>query len=156
MIKINLSNFILKEFNLQSLKFNICLLSLIFTSTVLASNIVNTHTQNTISQDTLVISTQSLAKDWDLTETEWIQYVTLMKGYSGHYYQKLSPTEVLGINAETDEDMRHFAEIAAKQEHDKLERELKFNTAFHEAAARLYAGEQIIKPFDLTPFTPIK
>jgi|HubBroStandDraft_4_1064222.scaffolds.fasta_scaffold443111_2 hypothetical protein len=156
MIKINLSNFILKVSNLQNLKYTVCLFSLIFTSTVFASHIVNTHTQNTISQGTLVISTQSLAKDWGLTEVEWIQYVTLMKGYSGHYYQKLSPTEVLGINAETDEDMRHFAEIAAKQEHDKLERELKFNVAFHEAATRLYSGEQIIKPFDLTAFTPIK
>jgi integrating conjugative element protein (TIGR03759 family) len=78
-----------------------------------------------------------------------------MRGYSGHYYEKLSPVEVLGINAETEEDMRHFAEISAKQEHDKLERELKFNGAFHEAPSRLFSGEQILKSFDLAPFKPI-
>jgi integrating conjugative element protein (TIGR03759 family) len=78
-----------------------------------------------------------------------------MQGLSGHYYSQLSPPEVLGINAETADELQHYAEVSVKIEHDKLERELRFNVAFHEAATRLYASEPIIKPFDYTPFTPI-
>lgn len=121
-----------------------------------ADDVINTKTFNTLNTNSIINTTQlGMPKYWDLTETEWIQYLNLMKGPSGHYYEKLSPPEVLGINATSNEDMYHFAEIAAKQEHDKLERELKFNMAFHEAAAKIYSNEEIIKPFDLSKFTPI-
>ncbi len=121
-----------------------------------ADGVENTKTQNTVTQNTEINKPPAgIAKDWDLNETEWNQYLNLMHGPSGHYYANLSPPEILGIKAETNEELRHYAEIAAKLEHDKLERELRFNTAFHEAAARLYSAEPLIKPFDYTPFTPI-
>jgi integrating conjugative element protein (TIGR03759 family) len=130
---------------------------LMITSCAFASNdVANTQTKNTISQNTMVSVTHiGTAKDWNLTETEWIQYINLMQGPSGHYYKNLSPPEILGINSDSTEELQHYAEVAAKLEHDKLERELKFNAAFHEAASRLYTTEPIIKPFDYTPFTPI-
>ena len=135
----------------------ICALSLFFISTyVFATDIINTQTKNTITQDTIINTTHiASAKEWNLNETEWKQYEMLMQGSSGRYYKKLSPPEVLGINAENPEQLRHYAEIAATLEHDKLERELRFNAAFHEAAMRRYPIEPIIKPFDYTPFTPI-
>lgn len=120
------------------------------------NNVMNTQTQNTIAHNSEINTTHlGTAKDWNLSEGEWLKYLMLMRGPSGHYYEHLSPPQVLGINAEDSDDMRHFAEVAVKQDHDKLERELKFNAAFHEAAARLYSSEPIIKPFDLRPFTPI-
>jgi len=129
---------------------------LIVTNNALASDVINTQTQNTISQNS-TISTSHIgtAKDWYLTDVEWEHYMQLMQGPSGHYYKQLSPPEVLGINSENSDQLNHYAELAAKLEHDKLERELRFNTAFHEAATRLYTAEPIIKPFDYTPFTPI-
>lgn len=121
-----------------------------------ANDVLNTQTENTISKNTTINSSNiSLAKVWNLTEDEWNQYLNLMQGPSGHYYKTLSPPEVLGIGAETTEDLQHYAEIAAKLEHDKIERELRFNAAFHDAAAKLYAAEPIIRPFDYTPFQPI-
>lgn len=117
-----------------------------------ANDVFNTKTENTIVQNTITNSPGQSAKEWSLTETEWKKYLTLMQGFSGHYYKQLSPPEVLGIKAETPEEMQHYAEISAKLEHDKLERELRFNTAFHDAAARLYAVEPLIKPFDYSPF----
>ncbi len=120
------------------------------------NDVVNTQTHNTVTQNTMVHTSQiGTAKDWQLTDTEWNQYLNLMHGPSGHYYKNLSPPEVLGINVERAEELRHYAEISAKLEHDKLERELRFNEAFHEAAARLYSTEPIIRPFDYSPFTPI-
>ena len=50
--------------------------------------------------------------------------------------------------------MRHFAEIHAKLEHDRIEREIKFNNAFHDAAMKLYPDEPIFKPFDMSAYTP--
>lgn len=118
-----------------------------------SKDVVNTITQNTVSQNTVVQS--GTAKDWHLTEAEWNHYLLLMQGSSGKYYAHLSPVEVLGINAETNEDLSHFAEVAVKHEHEKIENELRFDRAFNEAAKRLYPNEPIIKPFDMTPYTPI-
>lgn len=121
-----------------------------------SDNVTNTQTQNTITQNTTVSTSHiGTAKDWSLTDTEWKQYLNLMQGPSGHYYVNLSPPEVLGIYANTADELRHFAEVAARFEHDKLERELRFNAAFHEAAARLYSAEPLIQPFDYAPFIPI-
>jgi integrating conjugative element protein (TIGR03759 family) len=119
------------------------------------NDVANTKTENTVSQNTVINSSHlGTAKDWGLTDSQWDKYLTLMEGPSGHYYKKLSPPEVLGIEAETREEIRYFAEISAKLEHDKLERELRFNTAFHDAAARSYSLEPIIHPFNYMPFIP--
>ncbi|MCD6040305.1 MAG: family integrating conjugative element protein [Gammaproteobacteria bacterium] len=133
------------------------LIFLIASRGAFASNdVINTRIKNTISQNTTVnVSHVGTAKDWALTDKEWSQYINLMQGLSGHYYKNLSPPEVLGIHAESMDERRHFAEIAATLEHDKLERELRFNAAFHEAAKRLYSTEPMIESFDYTPFTPI-
>jgi integrating conjugative element protein (TIGR03759 family) len=130
---------------------------LLFSSRLLAANdVVNTITQNTLSHNTaLVSSLVSHAQTWNLTDAEWQKYQLLLQGINGHYYSQLTPPEVLGINAETLEDLKHFAELTAKQEHTKIEKELRFNVAFQAAAKQLYADEPLIKPFDLTPYTPV-
>jgi integrating conjugative element protein (TIGR03759 family) len=123
--------------------------------TMAASDVLNTNPENTSSENTIINTTHiSIANDWGLTNTEWNQYLRLMQGPSGHYYKQLSPPEVLGISADSQEDLEHYAEIAAKLEHDRLTRELKFNAAFHEAAEKNYGSEPIIKPFDFSIFKP--
>lgn len=124
---------------------------------VWASNdVMNVTTQNTISQNvTTVSSIVDTVRHWNLTETEWARYLELMQGQAGYYYAHLTPPEVLGHYAEDVQDIRHFAEIHAKLEHDRIERELRFDKAFNEAAVRLYENELIIKPFDITAYTPI-
>lgn len=134
----------------------VALLLLLSASTFAASDVINTITENSISQNTVETSSGAdYAHEWGLTETEWVKYKLLMQGVNGRYYAHLTPSEVLGINAETSNDLKHFAELAAKQEHEKIEKELRFNVAFHTAAKRLYANEPIIRPFDLTPYTPV-
>jgi integrating conjugative element protein (TIGR03759 family) len=129
---------------------------ILISSTVFANDVMNTPTQNTVTQNTEISTSQiGTAKDWGLTDSEWNQYLKLMQGPSAHYYKNLSPPEILGIQAETTDELNHYAEVAAKLEHDKLERELRFNSAFYEAASKLYAAEPLIRPFDLAPFTPI-
>jgi len=121
-----------------------------------ANNVINTKTENTISQNSRTYSTRvGSAKNWNLSDTEWANYQTLMQGQAGYYYSQLTPPEVLGYYANNDIERLYYAEIYAKLEHEKIERELKFDKAFHEAAVRLYANEPIIKPFDVSPYTPI-
>jgi len=132
------------------------LLILASTSLFAANDVVNTITANSVSQNTVDISsTVNYARDWGLTDPQWTQYQHLMQGMSGRYYANLTPPEVLGIQAKTPQDIKYFAELTAKQEHDKIEKELRFNAAFYAAAKQLYADEPMVKPFDLTPYTPI-
>jgi len=134
-------------------RFVIAILLLLSTPLFAANDVINTITANSISQNTVATSsTIDSARNWGLTNTEWARYKLLMHGTNGRYYARLTPPEVLGINADTPENLKYFAELAAKQEHDKIEKELRFNMAFNEAARRLYANEPIIRPFDLTPY----
>lgn len=112
---------------------------------------INSVTKNSDNRTTIIDS----PKNWHLTDTEWVTYQTLMQGQAGYYYPQLTPPEVLGYYANNEIERRHYAEIYVKLEHEKIERELRFNKAFHEAAVRLYAYEPIIKPFDISPYTPI-
>jgi integrating conjugative element protein (TIGR03759 family) len=120
-----------------------------------AENVENSRTQNVIVQNSQTNPIQGTAKDWDLTATEWERYLQLMKGPAGEYYGHLSPPEILGYYAENDTDLRYFAELYVKQEHEKLEREARFDKAFLAAGNKFYEGEPIIKPFDITAYTPI-
>lgn len=119
---------------------------------VVSSPVLNTTEQNSLVNNTILGNPQ----DWNLTQEEWNHYRQLMQGPNGHWYPNLTPPEVLGLNAQTPAEQRHFAEIVAKEEHDKLLRELVFNNAVHQAALRLYAKEPIIRSFNTTPFNPIK
>lgn len=94
------------------------------------------------------------ARDWGLSEAEWANYHQWMQGQDAQWYRQLSPAAVLGLHAQTEEEQRHFAELVARQEHDKVARELAFNHAVYLALRRLYADEPVIQPFDKTPFNP--
>src|SRR5579872_767807 len=124
---------------------------LLMMNTAFADNIVNTAPNNTQVNNTA----NSQAQDWGISLDEWVQYQKLMQGKNGRWYPKLSPAEVLGLNAQTSQEQQHFAEIAAKQEHDKLARELSFDHAFHQAMGKLYASEPVIKPFDMSAYNTI-
>ncbi len=139
------------------LSFLALLFALLFSTALFAfSDVINTRTLNTTAQNTNdTMSIESQAAAWGLTATEWKRYSTLMQGRIAQDYAKLTPPEVLGLYATTPQELAHFAELAAKQEHDKIERELRFNAAFYLAAKRLYADEPLIRSFDLTPYTPL-
>ncbi len=133
------------------LRFHVVFSLLFIINTAFADNIVNTAPNNTQVNNTA----NSQAQDWGISLDEWAQYQKLMQGKNGHWYPQLTPPEVLGLNAQTPQEQQHFAEIAAKQEHDKLAGELAFDHAFHQAMGKLYASEPVIKPFDMSAYNPI-
>jgi len=122
-----------------------------YAETLTNSQVLNTQPSNTRVQEDFI----GEARDWSLTDDEWARYLKLMQGPNGHWYPQLTPPEILGINADNITDETHFAEIVAKEEHDKLARELSFDTAIHEALLRLYGNEPVIQPFNKEPFRPL-
>jgi integrating conjugative element protein (TIGR03759 family) len=110
----------------------------------------STRVENSIDKTGLSES----AKEWDLNDTEWKQYQKLMQGPAGLWYRQLSPPAVLGMHANNPEERKHFAEVYAKQEHQKIEQEFAFNKAALHAMQRLYPNEPMVQPFDISPFNP--
>lgn len=121
-----------------------------FGSEVENSQELTTPTQNTITNSPISNS----AKNWNLTDSEWENYKKLMQGPNGHWYPQLTPPAVLGLNATNDKERQHFAEIVAREEHDKIARELSFNHEVYLAVRRLYPTESIIQSFDKSAFNP--
>jgi integrating conjugative element protein (TIGR03759 family) len=121
-------------------------------SSMESNSVISTQEQTSQVKNTLIGS----AQDWGLSDAEWQSYQKLMAGPAGKWYPQLTPSEVLGMFADNEQDEKHFAELAAKEEHDKIARELSFNNAFHEAMLRLYSNEPVIRDFDISAFNPIK
>ena len=136
----------------------LCLLSagLLFTClSIHAAEVVNTPAISSSVQTTQTHQPPpGTAQDWGLTENEWQDYLKLMQGSNGLWYSHLPPPAVLGMNATTDQERQHFAELVARLEHDKVARELLFNHLVYLALRRLYADEPLIQPFDKSPFNP--
>ena len=132
------------------------LIYLILTNFALADDVNNSHELSTAVQNTTITNSQiGTSQDWGLSNDEWNQYMKLMQGVNGFWYPHLTPPEVLGLNAQNFTDEQHFAQIVAKEEHDKLARELTFDSAVHSAFVNLYTNEPVIKPFNLSPFNPV-
>src|SRR4051794_15526762 len=84
-----------------------------------AQEVVNSNEKNSIEHNSIVNSTQvGNAEEWGLTAEEWSRYLHLMQGPDSHWYPRLSPPEILGLEAENSQQQKHFAEIVAKNEHE--------------------------------------
>jgi len=119
--------------------------------------LINIFSDAALAENNIEIDNTLLnkSKEWNLTPEEYLRYQNLMKGKSGLWYQQLTPASVLGLNADNLQDQKHFAEVVAKEEHDRLANELKFDLAIHQALLRLYPDERIINSFDMSAYNPI-
>jgi integrating conjugative element protein (TIGR03759 family) len=132
-------------------------LFLLLSTTCSFAEVINSQENSTAVATTATKNTLlGTAQDWHLTQDQWQRYQVLMQGPNGHWYPHLTPPAVLGLNAKTHEEQKYFAKIVAQQEHDKIAAELAFNHLLYVALRELYADEPIIRPFDYTPFNPIK
>ncbi len=99
------------------------------------------------SQVNQVDNTQSDQRrlQWQLSKQEWQRYQTLMQGMRGSISPStISPLEVLGTHAKTEQQRRHYARLWAKMMHDDVERILKFQAAYNEAWVDLYGRQPVI------------
>jgi integrating conjugative element protein (TIGR03759 family) len=96
-------------------------------------------------------------KVWRLTEDEELRYVQLMQNRSGIYYQgrHLTPVDILGINARNEAERRHFAELAAKQEAQKVAQNIAWNNAFYKAYNELFSNVPVVGDFNAAIYSPV-
>lgn len=96
------------------------------------------------------------AKVWDLNKSEERRYVALMRNKSGQYYQDDTPVEVLGFNARNNQERQHYAQKAAKQNFQKLAKELAFASTYNKAAAHLKSqlDMPVVGDFNYSKYSP--
>jgi integrating conjugative element protein (TIGR03759 family) len=85
---------------------------------------------------------QRLARDWGLNTDEWARYRQLMRGPLGVYSPHLDPLTALGIEAQSADERRRYAELQVQAEARRVEKMLAYQRAYDEAWKRLYPALQ--------------
>jgi integrating conjugative element protein (TIGR03759 family) len=78
------------------------------------------------------------AHEWGLQQDEWARYRQLMQGPLGIYSPNLDPLTALGIEARSDQERRHWAELQVQAEGRRTEKLLAYQRAYDEAWKRLH------------------
>ncbi|MEN4946455.1 TIGR03759 family integrating conjugative element protein [Pseudomonas proteolytica] len=117
-----------------------CLSSVI----AIGSAMGDTATTRSQTQDTQSIplehSHTARAASWGLTEQEWSRFEQIQAGPRGIWSPNLDPLTALGVEAETDQERQHYAELQVTLEAKRTERELAYQQAYTNAWAKLYPG----------------
>lgn len=126
-------------------KFNVVLMSGVLTVSTVVFAVSPVIQENSLAVTTSLqmLEQQQMtrsAQEWGLTAEEWQRYETLKKGRRGVLSPGLDPLTMLGIEARTDEERRHFAELTVKQEFQRVEAELAFQREVNSAWMRVYPG----------------
>ena len=90
-------------------------------------------------------SNEQLAKDWGLRAEDWARYRQLQQGPLGVYSPNLDPITALGIEARSDDERRHFAELQVRAESARVTKELAYQRAYDDAWKRLYPTLQVVR-----------
>jgi len=93
---------------------------------------------------------------WGLTEAEEKRYVLLMENQSKTFYEglRLTPIDILGINARSEQERNHFAKLGASIEAQKVSKNIAWNNAFHKAYLEQVKGLSVVGDFDPSPYSP--
>lgn len=99
------------------------------------------------------LDNERLAKDWGLRSEEWARYLELMQGPLGVYSPHLDPLTALGIEARSDEERRHYAELQVRMEGRRVEKILAYQRAYDQAWKHLHPT---LKPVNLASTSRIE
>ncbi len=108
----------------------------------LAEEVAQTRIESTTANPTQTQSSATVASrasEWGITDVEWRRYQDLMGGIRGSLsVSGISPVEVLGIHARSEQERRRYAELWARLRHEDAQRVLAFERAYQDAARRLF------------------
>lgn len=119
------------------------------------SSYANTAKQQPLKHKTAnhlaVKKDESSRKLWSLSTQEWTRYKSLLNGIRGSISPAtISPIEVLGVHARTDQERRKYAELWAMMMREDVERTIAFQRAYDEANIKLYPNESLFSSDALT------
>ncbi|HAT9314934.1 TPA: TIGR03759 family integrating conjugative element protein [Legionella pneumophila subsp. pneumophila] len=115
------------------------------------------HDEVVEEQNIVLNEAQKLeAKVWGLNEAEEKRYLQLMQSRSGIYYKdlRMTPVDILGLNARNDIEREHFAALSAQQEAQKVAQNIAWNNAFYKAYNQLFKDVPVVGDFDPSPYSP--
>lgn len=92
---------------------------------------------------------RSQAEAWGLNDKEWSRYQELKERPRGTWSPDLDPITMLGIEARSENERRHYAELLVEQQRKRVERELAFQKAYDAAWQRLHPEESRVSFFAL-------
>ena len=111
---------------------------------VMSSRTMQTRAQSTAE---LALDTR-LARDWGLKPEEWARYRRLIAGPLGILSPHLDPLTALGIEARSQAEREHYAEIQVRVEGERVEKILAYQRAYDAAWKRLYPH---LEPVEFAP-----
>ena len=113
-------------------------------------------TQAVMTESVVEVSTAKLtpeqrrqARQWQLTDRDWVKYLEVMEGPRGIWSPELDPITALGVQETDPAERRRYADIWMRVESRRAELELAFEVE-RMAAAKRVLGD--MKPIDDTGF----
>ncbi|CAM8819933.1 TIGR03759 family integrating conjugative element protein [Burkholderia pseudomallei] len=94
----------------------------------------------------IAMSDATRAHAWGLGTAEWSRYEQLMQGPLGIYSPNIDPLTALGINARSDAERQHYAELQVRAEALRVQKELVYQQAYDAAWKRLYPDLAPVRP----------
>lgn len=127
-----------------------------FAKTGLKQNIDDITDEQDIDKVKLKKQDTHTALVWELTDDDMRRYKLLMDNKSGVYYQglRLTPLDILGINARNEAERERFADISAKFEAQKVAKNLAWNNAHFKAYQNIVKNIPVIQNFNPSKYGP--
>lgn len=114
---------------------------------ILALSISYTFADTIMHDQTTRLAQQTKAQQWRLSLQDYQRYENLIQNTpSGHWYKQLDPAEVLALNTNNKSGMMKYAKIEARLNHQRIQRELDFDTIYRQAYIALYPKQKPIMP----------
>ncbi|MFV9650440.1 TIGR03759 family integrating conjugative element protein [Pseudomonas citrulli] len=118
----------------------VCLVSLLSTGAAMGNPVTTPSRIQDTQSTSLGRSHSEQAASWGLTEQEWTRFEQIQAGPRGFWSPNLDPLTTLGVEAETDQERRRYAELQVALEAKRAERELAYQNAYTAAWAKLFPG----------------
>lgn len=88
---------------------------------------------------------RTLARQWMLTDQDWVKYKRIMVGPRGTWSPGLDPLTALGVMETDPNERRRYAEIWMQIEIKRSELELAFEVERMSASARILRGQPVVQ-----------
>lgn len=128
-----------------------CLVSVAGAATAQTRSAASASTTSIERASSIAPSDDARARAWELDATEWSRYQQLMQGPLGIYSPNLDPLTALGLEARSDAERQHYAELQVRAEAQRVQKELAYQQAYDAAWKRLHPDLTPVRSLASTP-----
>ncbi|CAJ2792690.1 integrating conjugative element protein, PFL_4693 family [Burkholderia pseudomallei] len=123
-----------------------CLMSVAGVATAQTRTAVSSSAKSIERASPIGASDEARAHAWGLDAAEWSRYQQLVQGPLGIYSPNIDPLTALGIEARSDAERQHYAELQVRAEAQRVQKELIYQHAYDAAWKRLYPDQVPVRP----------